>query len=143
MSDRTYARFYFPEFIRDYPHVYANDAAFAAWMRLFVTAEAMWPARPELPRSVRTKTLAILTSCGLVDTDGMTYSVKGMDAERTRRQDAARSAAAKRWHSNGNANAYADAMPRRDETRRDKTQGLRDGTPVETREPGPVDPVMA
>jgi hypothetical protein len=138
MTDRTYARFYYPEFIRDYPHVYADDAALSAWLRLFVTAEAMWPARAELPRSVKTRTLAKLTAYGLIETDGRTYSVKGMDAERSRRRDNARTAAAKRWHSDRNADAHADAMPKRDETSRDKTKGERDGIPVENGRGRPV-----
>lgn len=140
MSDRTYARFYFPEFIRDYPHIYADDAAFAAWMRLFVTAEAMWPAYPELPRSVRQRVLAKLTSCGLITTDGRTYQVKGMDAERTKRRDSARNAAAMRWQSARTAEGHASAMPRRDETRRDE-EAKRDGTPVGPRAPGLVKPL--
>lgn len=131
-DERTYARFYYPEFIRDYPHIYTDDAAFAAWVRMFVTAEAMWPAGPELPRSVKTRILAKLTSSGLITTDGRTFRVRGMDAERTRRQESARKAAAMRWHSTGNASAHADAMPRRDETRR---EGKRDANPVEKRGP--------
>ena len=31
-DDRRYARFYYPEFIRDYATVYSNDAAFSTWM---------------------------------------------------------------------------------------------------------------
>ena len=144
MTDRTYARFYYAEFIRDYPHIYADDAAFAAWVRLLATAEAMWPAHPELPRSVKTRTLAKLSACGLIDTDGMTYSVKGMDAERTRRRDAARNAAAHRWHSegstHGNANGNAESMPSRAETRSITTKGKQGVRPLASG-PALVDPV--
>jgi hypothetical protein len=116
---RTYARFYYAEFIRDYPHIYADDSAFASWVRLLATAEAMWPAPAELPRSVRTRTLAKLTSCGLVMTDGLTYRIKGMDAERNARSDAARNAAAVRWHAKGNAETMPSRAEPSQEARRD------------------------
>jgi hypothetical protein len=134
---RPYARFYYAEFIRDYPHIYEDDAAFAAWLRMLTAAESMWPARPELPRTVRTRVLAKLTAAGLIQTNGRTYSVKGMDAERNARSNAARTAARSRW---GNA----DVMPNRTEPSNGRsTKGQRDGTPVDTRAPGPVDPVRA
>lgn len=109
--DRRYARFYYPEFVRDYAHIYDDDAAFALWMRLLVTAEQMWPMPAELPRSVRPKALALLTSCGLVKVDGTRFAIKGLDAERTRRSDSARNAAAVRWESGRNAGRNAEALP--------------------------------
>ena len=119
--DRRYARFYYPEFIHDYPTVYSDDAAFAAWMRLLVVAEQMWPLSMELPRSVRPRALRLLVDAGLVATDGTYFALKGLDAERTRRRDAGRKGAAVRWDSDGNANASANAMPSKsiskDETR--------------------------
>jgi hypothetical protein len=120
-DDRTYARFYYEDFIRDYPDVWSDDLRFACWLRLFVRAEQMWPLPVELPRSVRPKVLAYLVERGLVSVSGDFYTVKGMDAERTRRRNAARNAAAQRWDSGRNANASADAMPRRDETSKDET----------------------
>jgi hypothetical protein len=110
-DDRRYARFYYPEFIRDYPTVYHDDAAFAAWMRLLVVAEQMWPLSMELPRSVRPKALRVLVEAGLVATDGAQFALKGLDAERTRRRESGRKGAAVRWDSEGNANASANAMP--------------------------------
>lgn len=104
---RKYLRFYYPEFQRDYPDIYADDATFAAWMRLLVLSEQTWPANPELPRSVRPKALAILRDRGLVIVTGTAYQLKGFVAERTARSSAAAYAAAVRWQSGGNA----DAMP--------------------------------
>lgn len=115
-----YARFYYAKFIVEFPHIYADDVAFAAWMRMLATAEAMWPVRPEVPRSVRTKTLAKLVAVDLIETDGLTYSVRGLDAERLRRSDAARNAAASRWHSGRHSEGNADVMPST-RTRRDET----------------------
>lgn len=111
MTDRRYARFYYAEFLRDYPAVYGDDAAFAAWMRLLVVAEQMWPLPMELPRSVRPRALRVLVGTGLVATDGTHFALKGLDAERTRRRDSGRKGAAVRWESDGNANAPANAMP--------------------------------
>ena len=116
MNDRRYARFYYPEFIRDYPTVYSDDAAFATWMRLLVVAEQMWPLSMELPRSVKPRPLRVLVESGLVATDGTFFALKGLDAERTRRRDAGRKGAAVRWDSNGNANALPSPSTSKDET---------------------------
>ncbi len=111
--ERPYVRVYHDDLRRDYPDVYGNDAALALWLRLLVLADKMWPIQAELPRSVRKRPLDLLVIWGLVavQPDG-TYSVKGYDRERTKRQENARSAAAVRWQSERNANASADAMPR-------------------------------
>lgn len=94
---RRYARFYYGEFIRDYPQVYGDDAAFASFMRLLSTAEAMYPASPELPRSVRPKGLRALVEAGLVTVTGVHYTMKGFKAERTQRSQSASQNATLRW----------------------------------------------
>lgn len=115
MNDRRYARFYYPEFIKDYPTVYGDDSAFAAWMRLLVIAEQMWPLAMELPRSVKPRALRVLVDSGLVATDGTFFALKGLDAERTRRRESGRKGAAVRWDSEGNANALPSKSSSRDE----------------------------
>lgn len=117
----AYSRLYH-RFAREFPEVYADDPCLAAWVRLLLVADASWPMRPPLPRAVRPKPLRTLIEAGLVILDCDAYTVLGLDAERTRRRDAARTGAAKRWQSDGNANASATAMPRRDETSRDETK---------------------
>lgn len=117
---RNYARFYYDEFIAEYPDIYADDAAFAAWMRLLTLAEKVWPALPELPRSVRMSALRKLVDAKLVlPVPNHCYRIRGLDAERSRRQGLAKSAADARWSANssadGNADRTASAMPRRDE----------------------------
>lgn len=112
MNDK-FARFYYDKFMAEFPDVYAEDAPFATWIRLLVLAEKMWPTRPELPRSVKKSALTRLVEKRLVKVDGLTYSIRGLDAERNRRQDAARNAAAKRWQSDSNADSLHSAMPRR------------------------------
>ena len=113
MSD-SYSRLYH-RFPSEFPAIWADDRSFATWTRLLVLADASWPMKPPLPRSVRPKVLAMLQEAGLLIVDGDNYTVRGLDAERTRRRDAARTGAAKRWQSDGNANAYANAMPSKDE----------------------------
>ena len=118
MSD-SYSRLYH-RFSQEFPSIYKDDRAFATWVRLLLLADASWPMRPPLPRSVKDGPLKALLDAGLLEVDGDEYVMRGLDAERQRRRDAARTGAAKRWQSERNANASADAMPRRDETRRDK-----------------------
>lgn len=110
--ERLYVRVYHDDLRRDYPKVYADDAALATWLRLLVLIDKMWPSAAELPRSVRAKPLATLIDAGLVTVDGSCFTVRGYDTERTKRQDIGRNAAAQRWQSVGNANAYAEGMPR-------------------------------
>jgi hypothetical protein len=119
----AYSRLYH-RFKREFPGIYADDAALASWIRLLMLADASWPMRPPLPRSVRATALRKLVEAGLVVVEGDSYGIRGLDAERTRRRDAARTGAAKRWQSDGNANASAVAMPRRDETSTSKEETL-------------------
>lgn len=115
---RNFARVYYDDLMREYPAVYADDALLATWLRLLILAEKMWPAVPEVPRSTRPRAFHALVDSGLViEVPPHSFRIKGLDAERTRRQDAARNAARNRW---SNADAPADALPRRDETRRDE-----------------------
>jgi hypothetical protein len=111
----AYSRLYH-RFRAEFPAIYADDRALASWVRLLLVADASWPMRPPVPRSCKAKPLALLVDAGLVIMDGEAYTVLGLDAERTRRRDAARVGAAQRWQSDRNANASATAMPRRDET---------------------------
>jgi anti-sigma factor RsiW len=136
-NDRHFARFYYDDFLREFPEVYADDAAFAAWMRLLVRAEKDWPTIPELPRSIRPRALRALVGAGLVIlSDPHCYRIRGLDAERTRRQGAGRKGAAVRWDSERNANASAVAVPRRDETRRDEVTPPPPAAPVGRRKNG-------
>ena len=95
--------------------VYGNDAAFATWVRLLMIADALHPASAPLPR--RNSAVRLLLDSGLIEErPGNRYVVRGLQAERERRSEQARNAAAKRWHSESSA----DAMPRREETRKEK-----------------------
>ena len=125
-DDRKYVRVYHDDLIRDYPAVYDDDMLLASWLRLLVVADAMWPTPPELPRSIKARPLASLVEIGLVvSLPGHRYRIRGLDAERSRRQDAARNAAASRWHSKGNAPGNAEVMPSRAEPSRIRAEQSR------------------
>lgn len=124
MTDGPYSRLYH-RFAQEFPDIYKDDRAFAAWARLLMLADASWPMRPPLPRSVRPSIVRQLTTAGVLILDGDDYTVLGLDAERTRRRDSGRIGAGKRWgnanaDANGHANADAKALLVRDETRRDE-----------------------
>ncbi len=109
MADRPFARVYYIDLERDYPSVWRDDAALATWTRLLATADAMWPAVPEVPRSARSALVSKLVTVGLVIlVPPFGYRIKGLDAERTARSNAASNAARSRW---GNADGSASAMP--------------------------------
>lgn len=94
--------------------VYSNDPALAAWLRLLLVADAMYPAPAPLPRTVRAKALEVLVTAGLVELVGSEhYRIHGLASEREKRSLSARNAAALRWHS--------DRTASKDEQRRDET----------------------
>lgn len=110
-DDRKYVRVFY-DLPRDYPAIYANDAALAAWLRLLMLAEAIWPVRGTLPRGIKPAGLRALTAVGLVELlPGHQFLIKGQDCERNARRTAASNAAAQRWHREGNA----ETMPSRAE----------------------------
>lgn len=143
-AGRKFARFYYSEFQRDYPDVYADDAAFAAWMRLLVIAEQAWPATPELPRSIRPKALRVLTAPRergpLVAVNGHAFAIKGFAAERSRRHEAAVAGALAKHGAiagatappNGHANGSARVVPSTNTNT--NTKGKRGRRPVDERE---------
>jgi hypothetical protein len=116
MADRPFVRVYHADMINDYPEVWDDDAALATWLRLLVAADGSWPASAELPRYAKARAIDSLTDPGLVIPIGThRFRIKGLDAERSARADAARNAAAKRWQSDSNAGASRAPMPNRAE----------------------------
>jgi len=114
-SDRRYVRVYDDDLRRDYPEVWTDDRALATWLRLLSVADKMWPTLPEIPRYIKAAPLAVLVNCGLVEAlPAHCYRIRGHDVERTARSNAARNAAAGRWHSEGTADGNAAPMPRRE-----------------------------
>ena len=130
-EDRKYVRVYYNDLIRDYPEVWADNDLLATWLRLLSTADPMWPTPPEVPRSAKPSHLSKLVTSTLVEESMGRFRMKGLDAERTSRQDAARNAAAKRWHSEGIAPTDASPMPKRirAEQTKDEPSNARESLP--------------
>lgn len=118
MSVRRHARFYYDDFLREYPDVYADNDAFATWMRLLVVSEQTWPLPPELPRSVKGRGLQMLVDAGLVALGPKyTFAVLGHDKERSRRHGAAIAGATASAIARANAQATDPASRRQDENK--------------------------
>ena len=103
--------------------VWRNDHALATWLRCLILADAMWPIPAPMPR--RNPTVQLLIREGLIVDEGNgRYSIRGQRAERERRSNAARIAAASRW---GNAPASGGSMPSRgEESRGDRIARMTD-----------------
>jgi hypothetical protein len=121
MSERApYSRLYWSVMDDDKFDGIRDDARlFGSWALLLVVADMAWPAPAYVPPTVSRSSMRRLVDCGLVDAlPGHRFRLHGLDKERGLRSDAARIAAAVRWHPTSNA----DDMPSRDETRRDETR---------------------
>jgi len=112
--------------------IYGDDRHLAAWLRLLIAADQAWPASANLPASARPASVQALVDVGLVELRAKgIFRIHGLDAERSRRQDAAAAGASARWsgsnavgmrpHPVSNADGDAVGMPRRAKTRRDET----------------------
>ena len=107
---------------------------FGSWSLMLVVADMAWPAPAFVPPAVPPRALASLVDCGLIDLlTGRRYRVHGLDAEREKRSQLARNAAAMRWHSGRNADDVLDedeTRTRRDEIPPPPTSGgkRKDGT---------------
>lgn len=106
MSERQpYSRVYWS--IRTDPKfdgIYADDRHLATWLRLLIAADATWPAPADVPASARKSSINALVEAKLIDLlpSGM-FKVRGLDAERGRRRDAAREGADIRYGRTPNA----------------------------------------
>ena len=115
MNDGPYVRVYYS--IRSDPRfdtIYGDDAALAAWLRLLMAADAIWPAPADIPKWVRREPFRKLVAAGLLEVSGVHYRIHGMDAERASRSARASNAAGVRWGnagSNAPSNAAGNAKP--------------------------------
>lgn len=120
MTDRDpYSRVYWS--IRSderFAGVYSDDAALAAWLRLLIAADGVYPAPADIPAWLKPDTLALLAERGLIElVDSFHYRIHGLEAERERRSGSARSAAQARWDATRNATRNATASAPRNATR--------------------------
>jgi hypothetical protein len=138
MSERApYSRVYWS--IVDDPKfatIYDDDRHLAAWLRLLMAADGLWPASCPVPASARKASLTALTDADLIDLmPGGRFRVHGLDAERGRRRDAARTGTKRDpdgTHPVPERPLGPGTKPRRDETRRDEQ--TREGLPNLDRE---------
>lgn len=93
-----FARVYFDQMATDCPSVLADAVLLGSWVQLLIKAEQSWPAPADLPRSIPDDVVKTLFTLNLISFDGTDgFRIRGMNAERTRRADAGRSAAQSRW----------------------------------------------
>lgn len=101
-----------------FEHVYPDDAALAAWLRLLIVADGTYPAPAPLPIGLKRRALAVLLDAGLIERVGpMHYRVHGLASERQMRSQSGRNAAAVRWHSEGNARREEQSKEEQSTTR--------------------------
>jgi hypothetical protein len=119
MADGRFVLVYHEDLIANFPDVWDNDRLLATWLRLLALADKLWPTPAELPRAVSTASVKALADAGLIALlPKHRFVVRGLDAVRKRRKDAASTAANHRWgNANGNAvsnaNGNAKTMPTR------------------------------
>lgn len=106
---------HFWRFADEFPEVYEDDVAYAAWGRLLRLADMAWPAAATLPFGVKRQALAVLTKDReggplVVMVTAATFRVRGMDKHRAKRSQSAKDAADARW---GNADSTADGYAER------------------------------
>lgn len=78
--------------------IYDDDHHWATYTRLLMLADIAWPASASLPRSARRASVAALVTAGIVELGASDrFRIHGLDPERQRRSDHARSAAEYRW----------------------------------------------
>jgi hypothetical protein len=98
MADGPFVKVYHVDLEANFPEIYRDARLLGTLVQLLAVADAMWPKLPEVPRSVRSADVKALEKAGLLTPiPPYHYSIRGLDAERTRRADAARNAAGKRW----------------------------------------------
>ena len=105
MTSGPYARLYH-SLVEDpmFERVYENDHALATWVRMLLLADAMYPTSAPMPH--RNPSVRLLIEVGLVvEKPANRYSVRGLKAERERRSDIGRNAAAVRYQRERTANA--------------------------------------
>ena len=93
VSERApYSRVYWA--ISDDPKfasVYDDNDHLATWLRLLMMADALWPASAQIPANARKASVKALADAELIDfVAGGRFRVHGLDAERGRRREAAR-----------------------------------------------------
>jgi hypothetical protein len=112
MAEGSWVRVYHEDLIANYAVVWDDDRALAAWLRLLVLADKLWPSPAELPRGISRPVLDKLVKAKLVQlVVPHRFRLRGLDAQRQRQRDAAKVAADARWNADGNAERNAERIP--------------------------------
>jgi hypothetical protein len=127
-QDDPYSRIYW-RLADEFPRVWDDDRALAAYTRLLVVADGAWPSAAAIPVGVPPRTWRSLVEAGLVipEASGRRFRIRGLDKHRAARSNAARNAVNARWQRNGrNTESTTDGntrvvegalhIPSRDET---------------------------
>lgn len=143
MSDERYARVRFS--IMDDPKfdgIREDPALLGAWTLCLVVAEMAWPSPAFQPPWVSSGAFATLVEHGLVDpTPNGCYRIHGLDAERSKRTEQARTASNARWNAPSNADrnaasnapAFGPRMPSK------AKQSIEEQSSADARGPDPAD----
>ena len=103
--------------------IYDDDHHWATYTRLLMIAEGSWPASAHLPSTARRASIKALADRHIIDLQpGGRYRIHGLDPERARRSEHARTASKARWNAPSipASNARASDVLMLDETRRDE-----------------------
>jgi len=85
--------------------IYDDDHHLAAWLRMLVVADQSYPTSAQVPANIRRASVKALSEAHLITVTGRRFRIVGLDAERERRSESARNAAAWRWQSERSAPA--------------------------------------
>ena len=106
-----------------------NVAHLGTWTLLLLVAEMAYPAPAMLPRCVPDESVAALVSKELVDVlSGDRYSIRGLAAEREKRSQWGRNAAALRWQSERSADPMQAKQSKAEHSKETTPSPLRGGT---------------
>ena len=125
MSGRMFVPIY-RDLMNEYPAIYDDAAALGTYVQMLMDADALWPARPQVPRRVTDEQLGKLTECGLVTLEEHDrYSIKGLDKRRQAQSEMGRDAALRGWakrKGDGYPNGYPNSRPNAYQTRTEQNR---------------------
>ena len=144
MTERAYCRVYYS--VKDDPKfetIFGDNNHLATWLRLLMAADAIWPASPDLPGSARKASVQALVSAELVDLLPMgMYRIRGLDAERGARRDAARVSAGHRTPSERSPNAHRTPTSHSEPSQAEPSQAEPSQPPARRNGPEPIAAIL-
>lgn len=105
-----------------FDHIRDDCRLFGAWSLLLLYADQAYPAPAFIPPTIAKSAVVRLAEARLIEVDGLRYRIRGLEKERQERSQTASDAAAKRWHSAGNAPASDSRMPSKAKQSKEETE---------------------